>query len=108
MLGRIVDYLHNAYVPFRLASYPSEEALPLAAHPVPPGGMAVDARLYFVDGRLVLAAFPLGETVDPAAMSATLGGRVVVPATADELPDEFRRVEGPVPPLGQLFGIPLV
>jgi Ala-tRNA(Pro) deacylase len=107
MLGTIVDYMHNAHVPFRLASYPSEEALPIAAHRVPPGGMLVDTRLVKVDGRAVLAVFPAGESVDLRAVSASLGGVAVAGAT-DDLPVELARAGAPVPPLGQLFGLPLV
>jgi len=107
MLGTIVDYLHHALVPFRLASYPSEEPRPIAAHRTPVGGMLVDTRLFFVDGRVIIVGFPASEEVDLAAVSAALGG-VVLPATSAELPNEFRRLEGAVPPLGQLFGIPIV
>jgi len=107
MLGTIVNYLHGARIPFRLASYPSEESLPLAAHRLPPGGLLVDARLFLVSGGALLIAFPASEVVDLAAISSRLGG-VVVPGTNDALPSEFRHVVGPIPPLGQLFGLPLV
>jgi Ala-tRNA(Pro) deacylase len=107
MLGTIVDYLHRGLVPFRLASYPSEEARPLAAHRVPPGGLLVDARPFVADGRPVLLVFPAGETVALGAAGAALGG-VVAPATSEELPTELQRLDGPIPPLGQLFGLPLV
>jgi hypothetical protein len=36
MLGTIVDCRHQACVAFRLASHPSEEAFPIAAHRLPP------------------------------------------------------------------------
>ncbi len=51
MLGTIVDYLHGALVSFRLASYPSEEAHPIAAHRISRGAMPVDTRPFFVGGR---------------------------------------------------------
>ena len=107
MLGTIVDYLHRALVPFRMASYPSEEARPLAAHRVPPGGLLVDAAPVLADGRPVLLVFPDGELVDLAAARVALGG-VVAPATNEELPTELHGLPGPIPPLGQLFGLPLV
>jgi Ala-tRNA(Pro) deacylase len=107
MLGTIVDYMHNAHIPFRLASYPSEEALPIAAHRIPAGGMLVDTLLVKVDGTAVLAVFPAGESVDLGAVSASLGGTAVAGAT-DDLPVELARAGAPVPPLGQLFGLPLV
>lgn len=108
MLGQIVDYLHDARVPFHLASYPSEESLPAPAHRVPPGGVLVDTRLFVADGRTVLAVFPHDESVTPASVLSALGTSNVLDATNDELPGEFRRADGPVPPLGQLFGIPVV
>src|SRR5215468_10869339 len=106
MLGILVDYLHSARVPFRLASYPSEEDKPIAGQPLPPGGMLVDTRLLRVAGRAVLAVFPMDEDVDLAAISTALGD-VVTNAEMDELPDEFRRAMGPIPPFGQLLGIPI-
>lgn len=106
-LGTLVDYLHSARVPFRLASYPSEEDRPIAGQPIPPGGMLVDTRLLDVGGRPVLAVFPDGENVDLAAIS-TLLGDVATIATMDLLPEDFRRAGLPVPPFGQLFGISIV
>ena len=107
LLGTLVDYLHNARVPFRLASYPSEEDKPIAGQPLPPGGMLVDTRLLDVSGRPVIAVFPDGEDVDLAAISTLLGGAATL-ATMDQLPEDFRRAGEPVPPFGQLFGIPIV
>lgn len=107
MLGTIVDYLRNAHVSFKLASYASEEARPLAAHHLPAGAMTVEARPFVVDGRSVLLVVPAGEVVDLPGISTALGG-VAVPATNAELPGDLGRAEGPVPPLGQLFGLPIV
>lgn len=106
-LGTLVDYLHNARVPFRLASYPSEEDRPIAGHPLPPGGLLVDTRVLSIAGGGILAVFPDGEEPDLAAISTALGG-VTVSATIEELPEDFRRAGEPVPPFGQLFGIPVV
>lgn len=107
MLGTIVDYLHNARVPFRLASYPGDEARPIAAHPLPGGALRVDTQLFLLEGRAVLVVFPATEKVDASAVSAALGG-AVFPATAEDLPQELQRRQGSVPPLGQLFGLPIV
>src|SRR5512143_4283742 len=106
MLGTLVDYLHNARVPFRLASYPSEEDRPIAGHPLPRGGMLVDTRLVVAGGRPVLAVFPADEDVDLAAISTALGDAASL-ASMDHLPEDFRRALGPVPPFGQLLGIPI-
>ena len=55
----------------------------------------------------MLAVFPANATIDLPAASTALGG-VATPGEIDELPDPFRRATGPVPPLGQLFGMPIV
>jgi hypothetical protein len=108
MLGPIVDYLWRAHVPFRLASYPSEESEPLAAHHLPAGGVLVDTKLLTANGRTVLAVYPRDESVGSAAVGAALGTIAVLDGTNDDLPGEFRHAEAPLPPLGQLFGIPVI
>jgi Ala-tRNA(Pro) deacylase len=108
MLGQIVDYLHDARVPFHLASYPSEEPEPIAAHRIPSGALLLETQLFLADGRTVLTAFPHGESVTAAAVSAALGTSSVIDGTNDDLPGEFRCAQGSIPPLGQLFGIPLI
>jgi hypothetical protein len=74
MLDAIVRYLHQAHVPFRLSSYPSEEPFPRAAHVLHPGSLLVDTMLVTVDGRPVIAGFPDGEQPDLAALGSALGG----------------------------------
>jgi Ala-tRNA(Pro) deacylase len=107
MIDTIVRYLHGARVPFRLASYPSEEPRPVAAHPLPPGGMFVDTALFLLDGRPVVTCFPTGEMPDMAAVTAALGAPAI-DGGPSELPGEFSHAEPPIPPLGQLFGVPIV
>ncbi len=107
MIETVVRYLHGARVPFRLASYPSDEAEPKAAHALHAGGMLVETKLVLVDQRPVLTCFPAGKAPDLASVGRALGGRVTE-STTDELPDQLRYVETPIPPLGQLFGFPLV
>lgn len=107
MIETVVRYLHGARVPFRLASYPSEEPEPKAAHTMPARGMLVDTGIVLLDGRAVLACFPAGAIPSMAAIGTALAG-MAVEGTADELPDEFRYASSPIPPLGQLFGLPLV
>ncbi|HEY1956386.1 MAG TPA: hypothetical protein VGH28_12260 [Polyangiaceae bacterium] len=107
MLGTLVEYLHNAHVPFRLSSYPSAEEKPIAAHALPPGAMLVETRLLTIAERVVVAAFPSGEEVDLAAVANTVGA-AATHATPSELPDEIRRAGEPVPPLGQLLGVPIL
>jgi Ala-tRNA(Pro) deacylase len=107
MIETVVHYLHGAHVPFRLASYPSEEAEPKAAHALPTRGMLVDTQIVLLDGRAVLTCFPAGEAPDLAAVGAALGG-IAVEGKTGELAGEFRYATRPIPPLGQLFGLPLV
>ncbi len=104
MLGTIVDFLHASRVPFRLASYPSPEEEPFAAHALPPGGILVDTRVLRVDGQPVLAVFPADESVDLAAVTSDLGG-LAVDAGVAELPRELEHARGTIPPFGQLFGV---
>ena len=107
MIDSIVRYLHDARVPFRLASYPSAEPLPRAVHSIPKGGMRVDTSILLVDGRPVLAMFPVGEKLDLAAVSSALG-RTAVQGRPVDLPGELRNAEGTIPPLGHLYGFPLI
>jgi Ala-tRNA(Pro) deacylase len=107
MLGTIVDYLHGARVPFRLASYPTEEPLPRAAHPLPAHAVVVDTEIILVEGRVALACFPAGEAIDYTALSAVLGA-IAVPADYADLPGELASAAPPIPPFGQLFGLPII
>jgi Ala-tRNA(Pro) deacylase len=107
MIETVVRYLHGARVPFRLASYPSEEAEPKAAHALHAGGMLVDTEVVLIDGSPVLTCFPAGKAPELAAVGKALGGKATA-STADGLPEKLRYVDSPVPPLGQLFGFPLV
>jgi Ala-tRNA(Pro) deacylase len=107
LLGTIVNYLHGARVPFRLASYPNQETQPMAAHPMPPHSMLVESAPILVEGRVALACFPHGETLDYAALGAALGAGVV-PADPNDLPAELASASHPIPPFGQLFGLPIV
>jgi Ala-tRNA(Pro) deacylase len=107
MLGTIVDYLHNARVPFRLASYSSEEAQPIAAHPIAHDAVLVETKLVFVGGMVAIVGIPARRTLDLDAVSSALGATAML-ATSDELPHPFRQAPGAIPPLGQLFGIAVV
>jgi prolyl-tRNA editing enzyme YbaK/EbsC (Cys-tRNA(Pro) deacylase) len=107
MLDKIVRYLNDSIVPFRLASYVTPEIEPKAGHPMPPGGMLVDTQAVLVNGRVVLACFPANERVDLVALGNELGA-LVVEANRDELPEELRDLDGRIPPLGQLLGLPLI
>lgn len=103
MIPNIVRYLYGARVPFRLSSYPSEEPLPKPAHPMPPSSMRVEAEVVLVEGRVVVACYPSGESIDYAALSTMLGG-LAIPGKPSDLSPELASVQGPLPPLGGLFG----
>lgn len=107
MLDVIVRYLHEENIPFRLVSYPSEERKPPVAHPIPAHAVLVDTKFVDVDGRLVLACFRDGEQVDLSAIGNDLGGNATE-TRPDALPEELVRLDGALPPLGQLFGATLV
>ena len=107
MLEKIVRYLHDAIVPFRLASYVSPELEPKTGHPMPKRGILVESRVVLVEGLAVLACFPADERIDLIALGNEVGG-VAAEANRDELPEGLRGLQGPIPPLGQLFGLPLI
>lgn len=107
MLGTIVNYLHGSRVPFRLVSYPNQEPMPMAAHPMPPHSMLVESEPILIEGRAALACFPAGEKVDYAALSTALGS-AAVPAEPNDLPYDLGSARSPIPPFGELFGLPII
>jgi Ala-tRNA(Pro) deacylase len=107
MLDAIVRYLHDSLTPFRLASYPSAEHLPGAAHPLPPHGLLVESQLVLAAGQLIIACYPATETIDLAALGNALGAPVLEP-TAQDMPPLLQSLGGHPPALGQLFGFPIV
>jgi prolyl-tRNA editing enzyme YbaK/EbsC (Cys-tRNA(Pro) deacylase) len=107
MLDAVVRYLHDALVPFRLTSHPSPEPAPHTAIRIPEHGVLVDTKVVLVNGAPAVACYPAGSQIDAAALGRLLGGVVVDGSTAD-LPDELQHAGEPVPPLGQMFGMPLV
>lgn len=109
MLEKIVGYLHAARVPFRLVSYPGDEPEPRVAHPLPQHALLVESRFVLVDGRLVLVCTAAGDRLDLLTIGGELCGTAIEPGDGD-LPEVLRRpqAEGSIPPLGGLFGVPLV
>lgn len=60
------------------------------------------------DGRYVMALVPANERIDLDALGRALGGAVAL-ATEDELAPLFPGCEpGAMPPLGGLFGLPVI
>jgi hypothetical protein len=67
----------------------------------------VETQLVVVGGRLSLVCFAAKAHADLAALSNELGSSVI-DAEHEDLPDDLQRFEAPPPPLGQLFGLPLI
>jgi len=103
MIESAVRYLRDAGIPFRLFSYPSPEELPTVAHPLPRGALLVEAHVLLVDGRASLACVPASDAIEIAGLANTLHASVL--DAADELLPGYR---APLPPLGGLFGVPLL
>jgi len=107
MIDRVVRYLCDAGVPFRLAVYPMPEPSPEVAHALPPGTLLVETQVVLVDGNPAIACVPYGIPVGFVALSRALDA-VVLEASPAELRDEYRGAPEPLPPLGGLFGTPLL
>lgn len=107
MLDTIVRYLHEALVPFRLSSYPSLERAPIAVEPIPKHAIEVETRLVVVEDKPAIVCFVSGDRVDLNALGTELGASVV-DAAVDDWPEALQRFSAAPPPLGQLFGLPLI
>lgn len=107
LIDTIVHHLHASGVPFRLASYPSEEAEPMAGHRIAPNAVLVDTRIIRVNGMPVLVCCAAGDAIDADAVGRALGGSAS-PAPAEDLPEDLRAAEPSPPPLGQLLGMPVI
>ena len=107
MLDRIVRYLHESSVPFRVSSYPSPEHMPKAAQPIPKFAIQVDSRVVLVGDKLAILCFAAGDFVDVSTLANELDTSVC-DAVREDLPEELQRFEAAPPPLGQLFGIPVI
>jgi hypothetical protein len=62
-----------------------------------------------IDGRTTLACLPRGEMVNVAGLLAALNAELVEEEGGREtLPWPFTSAKLPIPPLGRLFGTPLI
>lgn len=107
MLDSIVRYLHDALIPFRLASYPSPERLPKAGGPLPTDAIRVTSQVLLVGDKLTIAVWPENEQLDTTALANELNAAVIEPLRED-LPQVLQDRDGPPPPLGRLLGMPVV
>ena len=110
MLPKVVEYLKSNGVAFRLVSYPSPEPEPQVAYVVrPTGALAVDTHVLLIDAQLTIACVPRGEKINIAGLRATLPAELIEEEGALEgLPSAFTEARSLVPPLGRLFGAPLL
>jgi hypothetical protein len=69
--------------------------------------MRVDTEIVLLEGRPALACFRAGESIDLAALSSALGATCVRGDVSD-LPYALTSLLPPIPPFGQLFGIPII
>jgi prolyl-tRNA editing enzyme YbaK/EbsC (Cys-tRNA(Pro) deacylase) len=106
MIDEVVRYLRRAGVPFRVTSYPSPELEPAVAFKFAPGTQLVDVQVVLVDGSPALCCGRAGAPLNFTAFSRTTGATVTAANIAD-LPERYRGVAGPLPPLGGLLGMPL-
>lgn len=104
MLDRIVKHLRENGIPFHLSSQPSPEPLPAVAYPVPRGGLVVDTAVLLAGSRTAVACMPRGTKLDLPALVNELKVEVVE-ATPDDLPQPWKGVAGPIPPLGSALGV---
>ena len=107
MLDRIVRYLHESLVPFRLSSFPSPERVPKAAQPIAKLATRVGTQVVLVGDKLAIVCFAEGDVADLSALSNQIGASIC-DATTEDLPEDLQRFEAAPPPLGQLFGIPVI
>ena len=107
MLDTIVRYLHDSLIPFRLSSYPSVEHLPVAAQPLPKHAVMVDSQLVVIADKLAILCFVATDHVDLNALGNALDA-TVVDATYEDRPEALKRYEAAPPPLGQLYGLPVI
>lgn len=106
MLDTIVRYLHDSLTPFRLASYPSAELVPRAAHPIPKHALFVETRFVLVGDTLALVCFAASDHIDLRVLAHELSTSVIEPREED-IPEALKSHESP-PPLGQLYGFPVI
>lgn len=107
MLDRIVRYLHESSVPFRLSTYPSPESQPKAAQPIPKFAIEVTSKVVLVGDKLTILCLASSDRADFSALANELNASVC-DAVHEDLPEDLQRFEDAPPPLGQLFGMPII
>jgi prolyl-tRNA editing enzyme YbaK/EbsC (Cys-tRNA(Pro) deacylase) len=106
MLDRVVRYLHDATVAFRVVSFPSPEPLPEVAYSLPPGGLLIDTRVVLIGAQPAIACTRQGVPLSYARL-ATFLREPVLHADSGDLQGEIAKAGDPVPPLGGLVGAPI-
>jgi Ala-tRNA(Pro) deacylase len=109
-IAEVINYLSSNAMPFRVLTHaPVYSAADLArGHHVGERNV-IKTELYKADRRLAMAIVPADCTVDLAALSAVLRTREITKVDAWEQERLFNGCDvGAVPPLGNLYGIPVV
>ena len=108
MIGTVVRYLHDSGVPFRLLSFPTPERLPELARTLPPGAFIVEAHFVMLREEVALVCAPHKAVIEPGSLCTVFGERKSIECGVGFLHDEDGERMGPIPPLGGLFGVPLL
>lgn len=107
MIENLIRYLKAQRTAFRMLSFPMPEPLPQVGvpKPRPPISQVVDTYVVLAGSRPALACVPVGEHVDPLALSQEIHVPVVEAGKAD-IPPPYDKADL-LPPHGGLMGVPV-
>jgi Ala-tRNA(Pro) deacylase len=105
----IKNYLDERRVPFRTSEHPFGVTAQMTAYRAHVSGKRFGKTVLLKqNGRYLIALVPAAETVDLAVLNEIMGPGITL-AGEDEMAELFPSCEaGAMPPLGGLFGLPVV
>lgn len=105
----IKDYLDDRRVPFRASEHPFGVTAQMTAFRAHVSGKRFGKTVVLKqNGNYLLALVPASETIDMAALNDRIGPGITL-ASEEEMATLFPGCEaGAMPPLGGLFGLPVV
>jgi Ala-tRNA(Pro) deacylase len=105
----IKNYLDDHRVPFRASEHPFGVTAQMTAYRAHVSGKRFGKTVVLKqNGQFLIAVVPASETIDLAALNDILGPGITL-ASEDELVSLFPSCEaGAMPPLGGLYGLPVV
>ena len=105
----IKDYLDERRVPFRASEHPFGVTAQMTAFRAHVSGKRFGKTVVLKqDGRYLLALVPASETIDMAVLNDIIGPGITL-ASEEEMASLFPGCEaGAMPPLGGLYGLPVV